>query len=178
MLRAVKYASLAEFKLPFFLREKIKKAAPLLKLTSPSRLTEELSKILKSPMAGKIIAELNSTGLYQYLQPKATHLIALSPDFKNKYFKTLEGLNKDEGDKKKEYSNTINEGLGALVRDYLEDNVVWETMNEESYKDVFTLARKFVLPMNPPRIELGRAVRHIFAEHNIIVRKWRRFNRV
>jgi poly(A) polymerase len=177
MLRAVKYSCLSDFKLPFFLREKIKKSAHLLRLISPSRLTEEISKILKSPLAGKIIEELNEVGLYIYLQPKAAKLIATVPDYKNRYFKTLARLIKDETDEQKEYADSIRDGLEALIRDYIDDNTVWEDMTEESYRDVFFLARKFVLPMNPPRLELGRAVRHIFAEHNITVRNWRRFNR-
>jgi poly(A) polymerase len=178
MLRAVKYACLSGFKLPFFLREKIKKSSHLLKLISPSRLTEELSKILKSPMVGNIIEELNTTGIYIYLQPKAAKLIASSPDFKNRYFTTLKALNKNESDDQKEYSDSIAQGLSALVSDYIDDSIVWEDMDEESYREVFSLARRFVLPMNPPRIEMGRAVRHIFAVHNINVRKWRRFNKV
>jgi poly(A) polymerase len=177
MLRAVKYSCLSGFKLPFFLREKIKKSNHLLKLISPSRLTEEISKILKSPLAGKIIEELNATGLYNYLQPKAAKLIAASPSFKKRYFETLKNLNRNESSEQKEYADSIRDGLEALVRDYINDNIKWESMNEESYREVFFLARKFVLPMNPPRIELERAVRHLFAGHNITIRKWRRPDR-
>jgi poly(A) polymerase len=176
MIRAVKYACTADFTLPFFLREKIKKSAHLLKLISPSRLTEEISKILKSPAGGKIIQELYEAGLYEYLQPKAVKLFK-TPEFRKKYFDTLAcafgGAKKSE-----EYSDSITTGLIALVRVYIDENVIWEEANEESYKDVFYLARKFVLPMNPPRVELGRAVRKIFSDHKINVKKWRRIDRV
>ena len=43
----------------------------------------------------------------------------------------------------------------------------------ELYKNVFANARKFVLPMNPPRAELERALRAIFSEHGITVKKVR-----
>ncbi|MDR2865099.1 MAG: polynucleotide adenylyltransferase PcnB [Spirochaetaceae bacterium] len=178
MIRAVKYASLSGFKIPFFLREKIKRSTSLLTRISPSRLTEELSKILKSPSAGKIIEELFAIGLYPYLQPQASKLISSSPSFRKRYFKTLNALYKKGTYEAEEYVDSLSEGLDALVRDYINDNVDWQNTSEDAYKDVFMLARKFVLPMNPPRIELGRALRIMFAEHDITVKRWQKFVRV
>jgi poly(A) polymerase len=78
--------------------------------------------------------------------------------------------------------------LACLVRDFLEDYTDWEAgaagssaegeprlSPSENYKNTFAAARNFVLPMNPPRLELDRAVRLIFAEHGITVKK-SRFN--
>ncbi|MDR2028904.1 MAG: polynucleotide adenylyltransferase PcnB, partial [Treponema sp.] len=48
MIRVVKYATLVGFKLPLRVRWKIKKQAPLLTPVSPSRLTEEIIKIIHS----------------------------------------------------------------------------------------------------------------------------------
>jgi poly(A) polymerase len=175
MIRAVKYAALSDFKVPFFLREKIKSSSSLLKRISPSRLTEELSKILKSPSAGKIIEELTLMGLYVYLQPKAAKLIADSSSFRKRYFASLGKLSKTQ--EHEEYSDSLSEGLGAMTRDYLDDNIHWDEASEESYKETFRLVRKFVLPINPPRMELGRALRDMFAEHGITIKKWRDFDR-
>ncbi|MDR1802982.1 MAG: polynucleotide adenylyltransferase PcnB, partial [Treponema sp.] len=41
----------------------------------------------------------------------------------------------------------------------------------ELYKGAFAMARKFVLPMNPPRVELDMALKSLFAEHGLQVKK-------
>jgi poly(A) polymerase len=173
MVRAVKYTALSGFSMPFMLKEKIRKQAPLLKRISPSRLTEELAKILKSPHALVIIKELFFFGLYEYLQPKAAKLLADEENFHRRYFASFAELEKRSLEGHDEYADSIVPGLAALVRDYVDDNVVWEDATEASYRDVFRLARKFVLPMNPPRVDLARALRDIFAAHNITVKRWR-----
>jgi poly(A) polymerase len=63
------------------------------------------------------------------------------------------------------------ETLGALINDYLEDITDWERGVTENYKASYSAARNFVLPMNPPRFELGYAVRRFFAAHGITIKK-------
>lgn len=173
MLRAVKYAVTSGFKIPFFLRRKIKKNARELKHISPSRLTEEISKILKSPCAGAIVPKLEELGLYIYLQPKASKLISSSPDFARRYYKSFEKLTEENTKDGEEYAEALACGLKTLVRDYIDDSTDWKIAGEETYKDSFKLARKFVLPINPPRIELSRAIRDLYAEHGIKIKRWR-----
>jgi poly(A) polymerase len=173
MVRAVKYAAMSGFPLPFFLRRKIKQCAPELKHISPSRLTEEMGKILKAPCAALLIQKLDAAGLYVYLQPKAVALFHDSAAFRRRYFDTFTKLNKDAARQNDEYADALSGGLKALISDYLEDSIDWKTAGEEQYKQAFLLARKFVLPINPPRIELGRAVRAVFSGHGISVRRWK-----
>jgi len=182
MIRAVKYGALVDFKLPFALKWKIRRQSGLLADISPSRLTEEIFKIIHSPNARKIAEELDAMGLYTYLQPNAAEHFKNKPGFKDRYLKTMDSLN-GEG-----FRNLAGEALSALVRDYLDDNINWALMtgseeaphaipqlsqNAEQFKSAFILARKFVLPMNPPRIELYDALRFLFAEHGITVKKAR-----
>ncbi|MCL2602795.1 MAG: polynucleotide adenylyltransferase PcnB, partial [Treponema sp.] len=70
MIRAVKYSAVAGFTLPFLLKMKIRKQSALLADVSPSRLTEEIFKIIHSPHARIIIEGLDALGLYNYLQPR------------------------------------------------------------------------------------------------------------
>lgn len=63
--------------------------------------------------------------------------------------------------------------MAALIRDFLEETVDWEGGIIENYKNAFLEARRFVLPMNPPRAELDHAVRLIFGEHGLTVKKSR-----
>jgi poly(A) polymerase len=173
MIRAMKYAAATGFKLPLALRLKIKKQAALLEPVSPSRLTEEIFKIIHSPSAGQIIEGLESFGLYRYIQPNASRLMKESEDFRARYLKGLGELNREDGDAAKP-----GETLAALIRDYLEDFVDWNAEGiTENYKNAFMGARQFVLPMNPPRTELDQAVRLIFAEHGQNVKRIRLFER-
>jgi poly(A) polymerase len=165
MIRAVKYGVTTGFKLPLTLKWRIKKQSSLLGAVSPSRLTEEIFKIIHSSSAASIVEALEALGLYEYLQPQASRLMKESPDFRARYVKSLSILNQ-EG-----FKNLPGEALAALVQDYLEDNTDWEAGIAENYKNTFTAARAFVLPMNPPRFELDHGIRLFFAAHGITIKK-------
>jgi poly(A) polymerase len=165
MIRAVKYAAAAGFTLPIPVKWKIKKQSPLLAAISPSRLTEEIFKIIHSSQAKHIVEALDNMGLYVYLQPAAVKLMRENPNFHSRYLRSMAALNQ-EG-----FKDLPGEALGALINDYLEDITDWELGIVENYKIVFAAARSFVLPMNPPRFELDHAVRRFFAAHGVTVKK-------
>jgi poly(A) polymerase len=171
MIRAVKYAAATGFKLPFSLRWKIKRESALLSPVSPSRLSEEIMKIVHAAAASEIVENLEAFGLYAYLQPNASKLMGDS-GFRARYLKSFTDL-KDNPEK----AETPGWNLASLIRDYLEDYLDWEGGVHENYKNAFAAARQFVLPMNPPRVELDHAVRLIFAEHDISLKKVRLFER-
>ena len=160
MIRAVKYSVTTGFKMPLNLKWKIKKQAYLLADVSPSRLTEEIFKVINSPYSSKIVERLEYYGLYAYLQPNASLLMRQKSDFKRRY---LDSLDKNA---------VTGESIAGLIRDYLEDNITWEG-DMESYKNAFSIARLFVQPMNPPRLELERALKVLFKEHGITLKKAR-----
>ena len=166
MIRAVKYAAVADFRMPFFLRRQIKKESPLLTAVSPSRLTEEIFKIIHSPRALEIVIGLDALNIYRYLQPQAAELFKSKAGFKTRYLKSIGALSD---------GHSPAQALSALVRDYLEDNAVWDI---SLYKETFAMARQFVLPMNPPRVDLDGAVRLLFFEHGVNIKKIRTGERV
>jgi poly(A) polymerase len=165
MIRAVKYAAAAGFKLSLSLKWKIKKQSPLLASVSPSRLTEEIFKIIHSSQAACIVESLDAMGLYVYLQAGAARLMGENPGFRSRYLRSMAALNQPG------YKDLPGESLSALIKDYLEDVTDWEKGVAENYKMTFAAARSFVLPMNPPRFELEYAVKRIFAAHGITVKK-------
>jgi len=173
MIRAVKYAAATGFRLPVSLKWRIKNHSGLLADVSPSRLTEEIFKIIHSPYAPEIVKALDAMNIYRYLQPRAAELFRTVPDFKARYFKTMETLAGEN------HKNLPGQAVSALVRDYLEDVVDWDGSREgklssvELYKNAFSAARKFVLPMNPPKVELDMALKLLFAEHGLQVKKAR-----
>jgi poly(A) polymerase len=172
MIRAVKYAAATGCKLPLLLRWKIREQSALLKSVSPSRLTEEILKIIYSSGVARIVESLTEFGLYGYLQPEASALMREKGDFRLRYIKTMTELGR-----RVEEGLRPGESLAALVRDYLEDCIQWDADVTDTYKTAFMAARRFVLPMNPPRVELDQGVRLIFGEHGIAVKRAHFFER-
>ena len=170
MIRAVKYAAATGFKLPLYLKWSIKKNSMLLEGVSSSRLTEEIFKIIHSPYAHKIIDDLDNLALFKFLQPKTADLFKSVSGFRNKYLKTFAALK----------GETVSEAeiYAALIKDYLDLTLNWDLIQGENFKDVFNLVRKFVLPMNPPKVNLYNAIRLIFAQHGIPVKKYRLKERI
>jgi poly(A) polymerase len=168
MIRAVKYGAATGCKLPLALRWRIKKESPLLSGVSPSRLTEEISKIVHSSSPALIVRQLEAAGLYRYLQPNASTLMKENVSFREAYLSGFEAIVRTPDEEKPGWA------MAALVRPYLETIADWNLEDpQEYYKTLFVAARRFVLPMNPPRVELDHAVRLIFAEHGLTVKHFR-----
>ena len=165
MIRAVKYGAATGFTLPLSLKWKIRSQSQLLAAISPSRLTEEIFKIIHSPSAARIVEALDDMGLYSYLQPAAVKLMKENLQFRSRYLRSMAALNQ-EG-----FKNLPGEAMGALINDYLEDIADWERGITDNYRACYAAARSFVLPMNPPRFELDYAVRRFFAVHGFTVKK-------
>jgi poly(A) polymerase len=168
MIRAVKYGAATGFSLPLSLRWKIRQNSSLLAAVSASRLTEEINKIIHAAAASRITEQLEAMGLFRYLQPNASKLLKEKPDFRSRYLKDLETAGDEE------HAEQPGWPMAALIRVFLEDTIDWHALdNQENYKTAFIAARRFVLPMNPPRVDLDYAVRLIFAEHGISVKRAR-----
>jgi poly(A) polymerase len=169
MIRAVKYGAAAGFRLPLSLRWKIRRDSSLLAGVSSSRLTEEINKIIHSSRAARIVEDLEALGLFHYLQPNASKLFKDNPGFRKRYLGDLAAL--PDPAEEEEQPGRI---MSSLVRAFLEDVTDWNRSDsQENYHSAFLAARSFVLPMNPPRLELDRAVRLIFAEHGQVVKRAR-----
>ena len=177
MLRAVKYGSTTHCKLPHSLKRKIVQSAQLLSPVSPSRLTEELLKIINSGHSADIIGDCLDTDLYTYLQPAASNLMQDNKNFARKYFKSLEEL---DSYIKQNPECRLGEKLVFILRDFVADLTDWEKESKnlssaaELYKRTWARCRNFVLPMNPQRTELEYAVRNILAGYGIPLKAMRK----
>jgi len=173
MIRAVKYAALTGFTLPLNLKMKITHQSNLLSSISPSRLTEEIFKIINTDKASSIVDLLDKTGLYSYLQPQAAFLMKKDAAFRKNYLNTMSQL---KGEK-----NQRGDALSALFRDYLESTLKLSSDAEEvkklkagtyeNYKEICRNARTFVLPMNPPRFELEHSVKKFLSSYSITIKR-------
>jgi len=167
MLRAIKYAVSTDCTIPFLVRRSIRKSSVLLQPVSPSRLTEEIIKILNSGKSHRIVAEALKYDLFMYLQPAANSLIDENRRFADGYAKSLQKL--DEL-----VASTENPRLGAklvfLVADLVNIITDWNGLPAEVYNTVYNECRRFVMPMNPPRVELEFAVRSCLKEGGLNIR--------
>ena len=170
MLRAIKYSATTHAKMPHSLRHKIRSSASLLSQVSPSRLTEELLKIINNVYAYEIIQEALDTDLFIYLQPSATGLIYESRDFEAKYMESVKALgllNTTEPEAR------LGKKLLLLIKDFVGTLTDWEkeTAGKYSYIELYgktwTECRNFVLPMNPVRKELEFAVKAALNEYGV-----------
>ncbi|AIN94478.1 polynucleotide adenylyltransferase PcnB [Treponema putidum] len=166
MIRAIKYAAMTDSGIPFFVQLQIHKNAHLLEFVSPSRITEEINKIIFSGHARDIIKKLLDFKLYVYLQPGACAFIDSSSKFKEVYIENLALLDKNINIKPQ-----IKQGecLKPLLKDYIKLIADPEGQLQEVYTYVYKECRHFILPMNPQRRELEFAVKSILNDLGIKV---------
>ena len=173
MLRAVKYSATTGCKMSWSLRHKIRKSASLLSPVSPSRLTEEMLKIINSGHAYDIVSEALDTDLYMSLQPSATEFMFSDKNFEKSYMqnlKRLDALNIVEKEAR------LGKKLVFLIKDFIQTLTDWKKEIEkkssagELYIKTWDQCRHFVLPMNPQRTELEFAIRSALREIGVNIR--------
>ena len=174
MLRAIKYSATTHAKMSFTLRHKIRTSAILLSQVSPSRLTEEMLKIINSTSVCEIIQEALDTDLYMYLQPTATSMIYESKDFEKKYMTNLKTL----GEINEAYPDTrLGKKMTFLIVDFVKTLTNWkkEVKGKSTYTELYAKTwaecRNFVLPMNPIRKELEFAVKSVLSSLGVQSKK-------
>ncbi len=162
MLRAIKYSATTHAKMSISLRHKIRVSANLLSQISPSRLTEELLKIINSPFAWEIIEEAMDTDLFMYLQPSATGLMYENKNYEKGFMESIKELGELN---KTAPESRLGKKMIFLIRDFIYQLTDWKKEVEEKtsftelYAKTWAECRNFVLPMNPVRRELEFAVR-------------------
>lgn len=167
MIRAVKYATTTGCRIPSKVGRTIRKNAELLQSVSPSRLTEEILKIITSGNASPIISGLLRYDLFMYLQPAACSLLDDNDDFSRQYQKDLQELDTlvASGEEIR-----LGRKLSCLVSALIKLITDWNGRPMEVYTQVYRECRRFIMPMNPPRIELEYAIRHCLREGGLAIR--------
>ncbi|MGP1586895.1 MAG: polynucleotide adenylyltransferase PcnB [Treponemataceae bacterium] len=161
MLRAVKYSCSTGFKMSKTMEHKIKKAASLLSMVCPSRLTEEMLKIINSGHAFQIVSYAIKLDLYVYMQPLATGIMKENKKFQKSY---LENLKKLDQEVAKNKDIKLGKKLVYLIQDYVNSLSDWKkeynnNLNfNDLYKQTWKECRNFILPINPQRSELEFAI--------------------
>jgi len=164
MLRAIKYSATTHARMSFSLRHKIRQSASLLSQISPSRITEELLKIINSGHSYEIISEAIDTDLFMNLQPSAASMIFDNSELEERY---MENLQKMDELVKTEPEARLGKKLYFWIYDFISTLTDWEKETSEKYSSTelyaktWTECRSFVLPMNPQRRELEYAIKSV-----------------
>ena len=179
MIRAVKYAACMGFRLPHKVKKHIVSQAKLLQGISPSRLTEELLKIVNSSRSFAIVSLALETNVFAYLQPSACKLMEEDKAFQKSYMANLDAM---DSLVRADPSSRLGERLFFLIKDFMEHMTDWKQEAQsrsasEIYKRAWEVCRSFVLPMNPQRIELDFAVKKELAALGIKVKPRRTSSR-
>lgn len=172
MLRAIKYASTINCKMPFLLRAKIRKSAHLLSSISPSRLTEELLKIMNSGHSYDIISLALEFDVFMYLQPSACGMMYAERTFEKNYMISMKSLDDFVSSNP---NARLGKKLSFMVFDFINTLTDWKkeavsSAAGELYTKTWAQCRNFILPMNPQRTELEFAIKSSLLKLGISVR--------
>ena len=173
MLRAVKYSATTGCRLPAALKRRIRKSAHLLSPVSPSRLTEEMLKIVNSGHAYDIVMAALSCDLYMYLQPTACAMLYADKSFERRYMEHLRELDALVAERN---DARLGEKLTFIIYDFImgltdwEQEVATKSASGELYTRTWRECRNFVLPINPPRMELEYAIRDSLRKLGVAIR--------
>ena len=143
---------------------------------SPSRLTEEIVKIVNSGHARAIIQEALKYDLFMHLQHGASFLMDDCEGFAESYEQSLKRLDEAQAEG---LCARLGDRLAFLLRDFVRMIADWKGEPLEVFRDVYAECRRFILPMNPPRVELEHAVMRCLAEGGIVApKKKKRLGRI
>ena len=165
MIRCLKYATAAGFRIPWRLKRAVKRDALLLSQASSSRLTEEFLKILGSGKSRPVIESLADFDLLRHIAPQAGRLAAADRGYRSALFAALEELDAEASDPSKEKRLSIL--LAHYLKPFLESVPGRFSDTPEAYREAVHEARLFLSPLNPPRVELEAAVLVLFKRRGI-----------
>jgi len=165
MIRCVKYAATAGFRIPLKLRFALKRDSDLLGQASPSRLTEEFLKILGSGKSSAIIESLARFDLLRHLAPETAALRESSSAYAQALREALLELDACAGGDPHERGLSLL--LAHYLRPFLEHSPERFVDTPDAYRDAVHEARLFLAPLNPPRVELEAAVLMVFKKRGL-----------
>lgn len=157
MIRALKYQATTGFKLSYSVKAAIRKNASNIEQCSPSRLTEEVYKILSSGYSAVIFKNLKKFNMLAYLLPCYSIYSGISSV--DESLKALDAkiCSSDEKVDRDEMLYYLIKP--AIVSDGLDD------MNaDDLFKDIYRQAKVLLSPITPPNYEIEKAVSRIMGD--------------
>ena len=157
MIRALKYSCSTGCSIGFMLRRRIRMSRALMADISPSRISEEVFKILQGGHALPIIKILRKYGLLEFLMPRFADMLAAgdSNGFTIRFYASLATLDRAVLNHR-ESRRSIQ--LSYLVADYLFSHSKWVEVKRLPFPEVYADIKDLIKPVTPPNIEVERAL--------------------
>ena len=154
MIRAIKYQVSTGFRMPGRLRRQIRKSTELLAQISPSRITEEVFKILLSGNAAGIARECMDYKLFRYMVPAIAELANREATYRQRLLARLDALDAEvrEGDEDRRAR-----AIAYLCADHLFEYSEEGKQPRISFTDAFSQIKRLIHPLVPANkdVEMG-----------------------
>lgn len=165
MIRAAKYAASIGFDLGSKLRSKIKKSAGLLSTCPPSRMTEEVLKILASGNSVAIFDLCRHLGIFPHMLVEINRLFDADRGLAGRTMASLSKLDAEiaSGSESLPRSRLISalvEPLLTIDKDHVGDR-------SELYKELFSETKRLIQPITPPNNDVHEAIKEMMLKHGI-----------
>ncbi|MFW5688010.1 MAG: polynucleotide adenylyltransferase PcnB [Spirochaetota bacterium] len=155
MIRAIKYQVSTGFTIIGKLRRQIRRSADLLADTPPSRMTEEVFKILLSGNAHGIFRECASYKLLRHMVPGLAAIADADSRFKQRLMNRLADLDAEVRDGKEDRRSR---GIAYLCGDYLFEHTEAGGQERIPFPDAFAELKRILRPLVPANKDVEMAL--------------------
>jgi len=164
IIRAIKYSEIHGFHMGWKLKRSLRKYAPELERIPPSRMTEEVFKILQSAYAAPILRAFQDFKVLQHVLPVIDSLVKeRSKSERSRFFESLEKIDERVMEKGEDRKGRL---LAALVDGVCFFPEEWENTTF-LFRDMFKEIKRLIDPITPPNQEVEMAVVWLFREAGI-----------
>jgi poly(A) polymerase len=155
MLRAIKYQVSTGFTMIGKLRRQIKRSCELLGQTPPSRMTEEVFKILLSGNANGIFRECIGYKLLGHMVPAVAVLAGRDSAYRDSLLSRLADL---DGEVREGGEDRRSRAIAYLVGDYLFEHTDVGVQDRIPFPDAFAEIKRLIRPLVPPNKDVEMAL--------------------
>lgn len=154
MIRALKYSVGGGLRMSAKLKRAIRKSADLLADISPSRITEEVFKILLSGQSAGIVSECRSFGLFRHILPAVAGLVESDSSYRDTLLSRLGALDaevNEAGEARRARA------IAYLAADFLFQKTPAGAAKRVSFNDGFQDIKTLISPIVPANkdVEMG-----------------------
>lgn len=164
MIRAIKYSAGAGFTLSQRIRSRIRKSRGELSRCSPSRMTEEVLKILQSGNAAAIFDMARQLGIFGYMLSTVAEEIDRSKGAAESFSKSMGEL-----DAELRQSDMVPRArlLLGLVEPFVTPEDPGSGDRSAFYREVFNSIKSYISPITPPNTDVHEAVKALLLKNGI-----------
>ena len=160
IVRGIKYATSLDLRIPGPVRRRMKKNVEKLALVSPSRITEEVFKILLSGRAEAMVAGMRRLGVFEFLLPAVDARMRENREYRTDLARRLCELDnyfqacKGDADR--------STALACLFADEFLAYGEFAGESRVPTKDAFLALKAFIRPVTPANADVEAALRILF----------------